>query len=161
MEYIDLGATGLKVSVAGLGCGGSSRLGQSTGSSFQESVSIVRQAFDLGVNFYDTAEVYGTEEIIGAALRNIPRDSMIISTKARVKDHKSNASVFEVVASLDRSLQKLRTDYVDVFHIHAVRPENYQFVFTGYNSNFSHIKQLVIVEWSFPNDVFNYTMKKH
>ncbi len=128
MEYIDLGATGLKVSVAGLGCGGSSRLGQSTGSSFQESVSIVRQAFDLGVNFYDTAEVYGTEEIIGAALRNIPRDSMIISTKARVKDHKSNASVFEVVASLDRSLQKLRTDYVDVFHIHAVRPENYQFV---------------------------------
>ena len=40
MEYIDLGATGLKVSVAGLGCGGSSRLGQSTGSPFQESASI-------------------------------------------------------------------------------------------------------------------------
>ena len=128
MEYTYLGATGLKVSVAGLGCGGNSRLGQSTGSSFEESVAIVRGALDLGVNFFDTAEVYGTEEILGVALQNIDRDSVVISTKSRVRAHENSSSVVEVVASLDRSLQKLQTDYVDVFHVHAVKPHEYPFV---------------------------------
>jgi aryl-alcohol dehydrogenase-like predicted oxidoreductase len=49
MEYVTLGRTGLKVSVAGLGCGGFSRLGLSTGKSEQEAIALVRQAMDLGV----------------------------------------------------------------------------------------------------------------
>ena len=83
MEFTSLGATGLQVSVAGLGCGGNSRLGQSTGSTVAESISIIHQALDLGVNFFDTAEVYGTEKILGTALHKVRRDSVIISTKCR------------------------------------------------------------------------------
>jgi aryl-alcohol dehydrogenase-like predicted oxidoreductase len=61
MEYTRLGRTELKVSVAGLGCGGFSRIGQGTGKSDANSISIIRKALDLGVNFIDTAAAYGTE----------------------------------------------------------------------------------------------------
>ena len=81
MEYITLGRTGLKVSVMGLGGGGHSRLGSSVGKTEAESVSIVRQAIDSGINFIDTAEAYGTEPIVGSALRGLDRDKIILSTK--------------------------------------------------------------------------------
>ena len=55
MEYTTLGRTGLKVSVAGLGCGGFSRLGLGTGGSEDDAIAIVHQAIELGVNLFDTA----------------------------------------------------------------------------------------------------------
>ena len=58
MEYTNLGNTDIRESVAGLGCGGGSRLGQARGLSTQESVALVRVAMDLGVNYLDTAAVY-------------------------------------------------------------------------------------------------------
>src|SRR5215469_3916897 len=82
MEYVTLGRTGLKVSVAGLGCGGFSRLGLGTGKSEADAVALVRQALDLGVNLFDTAAVYGTEEVLGKALKATPRDRVVITTKA-------------------------------------------------------------------------------
>ena len=74
MQYTTLGRTGLKVTVAGLGCGGNSRIGQGAGLSTAQSVALVREALDLGVNFIDTAEAYGTEEIVGEAIKGRPRD---------------------------------------------------------------------------------------
>jgi len=68
MDYTTLERTGLKVSVAGLGCGDNSCLGQSAGKSIEYSVGIIRRAMDFGVNFIDTARHYGTEEVIGALL---------------------------------------------------------------------------------------------
>ncbi|MBN1460544.1 MAG: aldo/keto reductase, partial [Armatimonadetes bacterium] len=65
MDYTTLGRTGLRVSVMGLGAGGHSRLGQSYGNTEVESEEVVRRALDLGVNFFDTAEAYDTEEILG------------------------------------------------------------------------------------------------
>ncbi len=82
MDYRPLGKTGLTVSVAGLGCGGNSRLGLGRGASIDECVAVVRTAVDLGVTFLDTAEAYGTEEIVGAAVRYYDRDKLVISTKA-------------------------------------------------------------------------------
>ena len=67
MEYVSLGRTGLRVGVAGLGCGGFSRLGLGTGKSTTEAVALIRQALDMGVNLLDTAAAYGTEEVVGAA----------------------------------------------------------------------------------------------
>ena len=82
MEYVTLGRTGLRVSVAGLGCGGFSRLGLGTGKSKAEAVALVRQALDMGVNLLDTAAVYGTEAVVGEAIKSVPRDSVVIATKA-------------------------------------------------------------------------------
>ena len=126
MEYTALGRTGLRVSVAGLGCGGSSRLGVKTGKSRAESVAVVRRALDLGVNFLDTAEAYGTEEIVGEALRAVPRDRAVVATKALVRRGGILREPDDVAASLDGSLRRLGMDHIDVFMLHAVAPRDYE-----------------------------------
>ena len=80
METTTLGRTELTASVAGLGCGGHSRLGRTTGASQADSVRLVEHALALGVTYLDTAESYGTEEIVGKALAG-RRDQVIVSTK--------------------------------------------------------------------------------
>ncbi len=126
MEYTALGRTGLRVSVAGLGCGGSSRLGMTTGKTRAESIAVVRRALDLGVNFFDTAEAYGTETILGEALRAVPRDRFVISTKTQARRAGVLRTPEEVVASLDRSLRRLGVDRINVFLLHAVAPRDYE-----------------------------------
>lgn len=125
MDYTRLGRTGLAVSVAGLGCGGSSRLGQAAGASAEQSVALVRHCLDLGVTLIDTAAAYGTEEIVGAALAAVPRDRVVVSTKARPARGGTRLDGAGVVEALHQSLRRLRLDTVDVFHLHAVRPDEY------------------------------------
>lgn len=125
MKYTTLGRTGLKVSVAGLGCGGSSRLGLTAGHSEAHCVSVIRRAVDLGVNLIDTAKHYGTEAIVGAALKSMPRESVVISTKHKVAQGGALIPASEIVAGLDDSLKALGTDYVDVFFLHTVLPDAY------------------------------------
>ena len=60
------------MSISGLGCRDPSRLGQATGKSEQESIAVIRRAVDLGINPIDTAEIYGTEVIVGKALVEFP-----------------------------------------------------------------------------------------
>jgi L-galactose dehydrogenase len=126
MQYTTLGATGLKVSVAGLGCGGNSRIGLGTGRSEAESVELVRAALDLGVNHFDTAALYGTEPILGRAIRPGERAGVVISTKAHIHGGERQGTgvrpASDVVASLEQSLRNLNTDYVDVFMLHGVAP---------------------------------------
>lgn len=125
MDYTELGKTGLRVSVAGLGCGGPSRIGANTGKSGGESLRLIRAALHEGVNFIDTAEAYGTEELIGSAIRGFPRDEIVISTKKSIPG-KTHPKDLGVVKSLDRSLKRLGTDYVDIYNLHAVTPDRYE-----------------------------------
>jgi L-galactose dehydrogenase len=131
MQYTTLGKTGLRVSVAGLGCGGNSKIGLGAGLTTAQSVDLVRAARDLGVTFYDTAEAYGTEEILGAAFTPAERASVVISTKSRILTNLikggDRMSPDAVVASLEASLRRLRTDYVDVFLLHGVKPTDYEY----------------------------------
>ncbi len=119
MQTVRLGRTGLDVSVAGLGCGGHSRLGQTYGASDADSVAVVHRALDLGINLIDTARAYGTEEIVGKALKG-RRDGVVLSTKALLETGDS------LRESLEKSLARLQTDHVDVFFLHGVTAEQYQ-----------------------------------
>jgi aryl-alcohol dehydrogenase-like predicted oxidoreductase len=128
MEYTTLGRTGLKVSVAGLGCGGPSRLGlRDSSQSESRAIRLVRQAIDLGVNFLDTAQSYGTEPVVGKAIAGIPRDRLVVSTKKTLPsaDHSNPAQA--VRKGLEESLKLLDTDYVDVYHLHGVESKDYAF----------------------------------
>ncbi len=127
MKYTILGRTGLKVSVAGLGSGGHSRLGRATGRSEKESIALVRQALDLGINLIDTSEAYGTESIVGKAMEGFARDRVIISTKKLLPSPEHPNPQAEVRKSLEQSLQKLRTDYIDIYHAHGVKPHEYRY----------------------------------
>ena len=126
MEYTTLGRTGLCVSVAGLGCGGFSRLGLGTGKSEADAVALIRQALDLSVNLLDTAAIYGTEAVVGTAIQGIGRDRVVITTKAAVHSGDKKLSPETIVASLDRSLRLLGTDHVDAFLLHGVPPGMYE-----------------------------------
>lgn len=127
MEFTTLGRTGLKVSVAGLGCGGPSRLGmRDDPESINHAVRLIRQAMDLGVNFLDTAQNYGTEEAVGKAIAGVPRDRVVISTKKTLPAADVADPGREVQRGLERSLRLLGTDYVDVYHLHGVEPKDYQ-----------------------------------
>ena len=130
MEQTTLGRTGLRVGVAGLGCGGSSRLGMRTDKNRAQSVTVLRTALDLGVNLIDTAAAYGTEEIVGEGIAAVPRESVIISTKARMHSDVDETpfSPTALVDSLEASLGRLGTDYIDVFHVHGVLPQHYEHV---------------------------------
>ncbi|MBV9825948.1 MAG: aldo/keto reductase [Alphaproteobacteria bacterium] len=126
MEYTTLGRTGLKVGVAGLGCGGFSRLGLSQGKSEAEAIGLIHEAIDLGVNLFDTAASYGTEPVLGKALSSVPRDGVVICTKAPFGISNPNSTPEKAVASLDRSLKELGTDYIDVYQLHGIAPGAYQ-----------------------------------
>jgi aryl-alcohol dehydrogenase-like predicted oxidoreductase len=125
MQFTNLGSTGLRVSVAGLGTGGFSRLGLRAGKSEEECARLIHEAVALGVNFIDTGPTYGTEGVVGRALKTIPRDQVVIATKATVHRNNEWWSGERVVASLENSLKAMGIDYVDNFNLHAVEVHEY------------------------------------
>ena len=128
MEYTTLGRTGLKVGVGGLGCGGPSRLGMRDDAQGESNaITIIRQALDLGINFFDTAQNYGTERVVGKGIAGIPRDRLVISTKKTLPSTDHPNPEEEVRKGLEQSLKALGTDYIDVYHLHGVEPKDYDF----------------------------------
>ncbi len=125
MDTVVFGRTGLDVSVVGLGCGGHSRLGQTYGASVDESVTLVRRALDLGITYVDTAHAYQTEEIVGEGVRG-RRDEVVISTKVSPRHPKGVLDAEALRAAVQTSLQKLGTDWIDVFHLHGVGDDEYR-----------------------------------
>ena len=130
MEYARLGNTGMKVSRICLGC---MSFGSAQGwvhnpwaLDEQASRAIIKRALDLGVNFFDSANVYAygnSEEILGRALNDYARrDEMVIATKVHGKMREgpngSGLSRKAILSEIDHSLRRLNTDYVDLYIIH-------------------------------------------
>src|SRR6187402_3638583 len=125
METRKLGSSGLEVSAIGFGCMGLS-FGYSPQITKAESIELIRKAFDLGVNFFDTAEAYGpfvNEELVGEALAPI-RDQVVIATKfgfeRGLSDLGMNSKPENIRAVADSALKRLRTDRIDLFYQHRV-----------------------------------------
>ena len=127
MEYTTLGRTGLRVSVAGLGCGGNSRIGLGAGKSMEEAADIVRAALDRGVTYFDTARNYGTEPAVGLGIKGVPRDQVVISTKSTIRVKGERITAEQLAAHLDHSLGLLGTDYVDIYFLHGVALSDYDY----------------------------------
>lgn len=138
MDYTILGRTGLKVTVMGIGCGGPSRVGQRAGRTEAESVDIVRQALDAGINFIDTSERYGTEEIVGKAIKGIDRGSVVLSTKKGTRERVTSENVQK---SLEGSLKRLGTDYVDIYHLHGVILPDYDYLVSEIGPTLQKMRQ--------------------
>ncbi|WP_099222120.1 aldo/keto reductase [Listeria costaricensis] len=129
MEYTKLGRTGLDVSRI---CLGSMSFGDSSNwihkwlLNEEESRPIIKRALELGINFFDTANVYSlgkSEEILGSALKDYAdRDQIVLATKVQGKmfdgPNGSGLSKKAIHAQIDHSLRRLQTDYVDLYIIH-------------------------------------------
>ncbi|HEX4196186.1 MAG TPA: aldo/keto reductase [Caulobacteraceae bacterium] len=126
MQTVRLGRTGAEVSVAGLGCGGASRLGMAQGADVDQAAGVVRRALELGVTFIDTARNYGTEEAVGLGIRG-RRDQVFLSTKSSAGRGERMFTAAELTESLEGSLRRLGADRVDVFHLHGVTPGQYDY----------------------------------
>ena len=131
MEYVRLGSTGMKVSRICLGCmgfGDAERWIHKWVLNEENSRPIIKHALELGINFFDTANVYSigaSEEILGRALKDFAsRDEVIIATKLFGKMHDGpnggGLSRKAILSEIDNSLKRLGTDYVDLYQIHRL-----------------------------------------
>jgi predicted aldo/keto reductase-like oxidoreductase len=112
MRDVMLGKTGLKVSEVGFGGIPIIRL------SMEEAVRVLKRAYDRGVTFYDTANVYlDSEEKMGRAFKGRPRGGLVLATKTLKRDREGAAR------DIDQSLRLLKTDYLDIFQLHQVSQE--------------------------------------
>lgn len=109
------------MSALGLGTGGMNRLGQKQGRPAEDSVRLVRRALDLGINVFDTAPSYmDSETLLGRALEGVPRDSYVLATKFHPVRQGMLPEPDELRTSLEESLRKLKTDYVDALLLHSI-----------------------------------------
>lgn len=127
MKTTQLGRTGLTVSVAGLGAGGHSRLGLSTGNSPEQAADVVRAAIDEGVNLIDTARGYGTEGVIGKAIRAWDRDTLVLCTKVPIRRQGEPIRPDTIRTEVETSLKELGTERIDVLYLHGVSIDDYAF----------------------------------
>jgi aryl-alcohol dehydrogenase-like predicted oxidoreductase len=124
MEYRKLGSSGLKVSVIGLGGNTFGRYADE-----QQTAAIINRALDLGVNFIDTADIYGrgvSEEFVGKAVRERRREALI-ATKVcgRMGDlpNDQGLSRAHIMDGAEASLRRLGTDYIDLYQVHFPDPD--------------------------------------
>lgn len=122
MKYRTLGNTGMNVSILSFGA-------SSLGSVFRqtdegESIRTVHAALDAGMNYIDVSPYYGltkAETVLGRAIRDVPRDSYYLSSKAgRYGDDKFDFSAATIISSVDGSLKRLHTDYLDILFLHDI-----------------------------------------
>ncbi|WP_434154102.1 aldo/keto reductase [Pseudomonas sp. JZ134] len=129
MDYKNLGSTGLKISPLCLGCmtyGVPERGNHPWTMGEEESRPLLKKALDMGINFFDTANAYSdgtSEEIVGRALKDFAqRDEIVLATKVyfpmRNKPNVGGLSRKAIFASINASLKRLGTDYVDLYQIH-------------------------------------------
>lgn len=128
MQYRMLGRTGYRVSLVSLGTGGPSRLGQGSGRSEPDAHRLVQRALELGINFIDTAAGYGASEaILGRALQGVPHEACWVATKfSPLEGDRVKSDPAELHRSLDRSLERLGREAVDLFQLHGVIPGAYR-----------------------------------
>src|SRR5699024_8643005 len=128
MHTRTLGNSDLEVSALGLGCMGMSH-GYGPAADKQEMITLIRSAFEKGVTFFDSAEVYGpfaNEELVGHALAPI-RDQVTIATKFGIKMEEDkqvmDSHPEQIRRSIDGSLRRLNTDIIDLYYQHRVDPD--------------------------------------
>jgi myo-inositol catabolism protein IolS len=122
MRYVELGKSGLRVSCIGFGAWqiGASEWGWNKGYGEESVVKAIRRAYELGVNFIDTAEIYGggvSEEVVGKAVKEF-RDEIVIATKVWA----THLTYDGVMKACERSLRRLGTDVIDLYQIHWPNP---------------------------------------
>jgi len=119
VKYRQLGDSDMQISTISLG----SWLTYSGGVEKQKSIDCIHKALDVGINFFDTANVYGrgaSEELLGEALQGIDRGSYFIGTKVygRMSDEDQGLSRKQIMKQIDDSLKRLKVDYVDLYQCH-------------------------------------------
>ncbi|MAE62977.1 MAG: aldo/keto reductase [Phycisphaeraceae bacterium] len=126
MKYRRMGRTGLKMSEISLG----SWITYGGTTPDDQAISCIHRAFDLGINLFDTADVYArgeAERVLGRAVQGLPREQLIIATKCRSRMWDGplgeGVSRKHIVEAVEASLRRMKIDYIDLYQVHAVDTE--------------------------------------
>jgi aryl-alcohol dehydrogenase-like predicted oxidoreductase len=126
IEQRELGRSGLKASLLGLGAGGNSRLGLAAGQSETHAAEVVRAALDMGITLFDTARVYRTEGAVGLGLKGRLRQQVVLSSKSPyLDDNGALLSAQTFAQNIDASLVALGVETIDIYFIHGLTLPHY------------------------------------
>jgi aryl-alcohol dehydrogenase-like predicted oxidoreductase len=137
MDRVEFGKTGLRVSRLAFGTGTNGARGRSQQSALGVDglASLLRLAYDHGVTFWDAADVYGTHPHVAKALREVPRDDVVIATKTMSR------TAAQVTRDVDRFLRELGSDVLDVVLLHFMRQADWPQRYTGAMEALSRAKE--------------------
>jgi L-galactose dehydrogenase len=156
MEYRRLGRTGLRVSKLGLGTGGASMLGQQQGLDQTAVTALVRRALDLGVNLIDTAPIYRqSERLLGSALAGVPRESYLLATKFWPNRSGPLQPTGALRASVERSLRRLKTDYLDLLYLHSVEAARWRLTVDWFQAELEQLRRDGLVRYLGMSEAFH------
>jgi aryl-alcohol dehydrogenase-like predicted oxidoreductase len=148
IDKVKLGLTGLNVSRVALGTGsaGWKDVSNQTRLGMKGFVELSQYAYDKGIRFFDTADMYGSHEYVREALKVIPRDKVSILTKVMVYDQKGWYKTEPFQTSLDRFRKEIGTDYFDIFLLHCMMNGEWTTEYRKYMDGLSEAKEKGIIK---------------
>jgi aryl-alcohol dehydrogenase-like predicted oxidoreductase len=138
-DTVVLGKTGIRSSRLAMGTGSNGVSGGSNQTRSGELTRLLRTGYDRGLNFFDTADAYGSHPEVAEAISQLPRDKVVIMTKCDSREPK------QAKADLERYLRELKTDYIDILLIHYVRIGDWTEQYKGVMDVFSEAKAKGII----------------
>jgi predicted aldo/keto reductase-like oxidoreductase len=148
IDEVKLGNTGLTVPrvALGTGSGGWAKASNQTRLGTKQFVELSQYAFDKGIRFFDTADMYGSHPHVGAALKVLPREKVKILTKVMTYDHEGWYKTQPFQSTLDRFRKEVNTDYFDILLLHCMMNGKWTSEYRHYMDSLSEAKQKGIIK---------------
>jgi aryl-alcohol dehydrogenase-like predicted oxidoreductase len=147
IDTVDLGETGMNVPRLALGTGsyGWKKTSSQKKLGEEKFVQMAQHAYDRGVKFFETADMYGTHEYVGKAMKKVGRENVTLLSKIMVYDHEGWYKTEPFQKSIDRFRKELDTDYIDILLLHCMVNSEWPDEYKKYMDNYSEAKQKGII----------------
>jgi aryl-alcohol dehydrogenase-like predicted oxidoreductase len=147
IDVVDLGATGMKIPRLALGTGsfGWKHTSQQKKLGEEKFMHLARHAYDRGIRFFDTADMYGTHKLVGKALKMFPRENVTLLSKIMVYQHQDWYTPEPFQKSIDRFRKELDTDYIDILLLHCMVNSEWPDEYKRYMDAYSEAKEKGII----------------
>ncbi|NQU84750.1 MAG: aldo/keto reductase [Mariniphaga sp.] len=148
IDKVNLGETGLKVPRLALGTGsfGYRRTSHQKELGFDSFMNLAKHAYDRGMRFFETADMYGTHEFVGKVLKEYNREDITVLSKVMVYDHQDWYKTEPFETSIDRFRKELGTDYIDVLLLHCMVNGEWTSEYKKYMDGFLEAKEKGIIK---------------
>lgn len=148
IDKVNLGETGMNVPRLALGTGsfGWKRTSSQKKLGEDKFVQLAQHAFDRGVKFFETADMYGTHEFVGKAMKKVGRENVTLLSKIMVYDHEGWYKTEPFQKSIDRFRKELNTDYIDILLLHCMVNSKWPDEYKRYMDDYSEAKQKGIIK---------------
>jgi 1-deoxyxylulose-5-phosphate synthase len=148
IDNVKLGNTGLMVPrvALGTGSGGWAKASNQTRLGMKKFVELSQYAYDRGIKFFDTADMYGSHPYVGEALKVLPRENVTVLTKVMTYNQEGWYKVEPFQASLDRFRKEIGTEYFDIFLLHCMMDGQWSTEYRKYMDGLSEAKQKGIIK---------------